>query len=116
MKNNEIKFVVKTLLDIYSENHYVNIVDKDFLGKVNDSDTLKDVIYLLQAKSYLSINITMGNTLSSITLNPSCISYFYDKKQETKALISNWTMNISIAIASAVFGAILARLSIILFP
>jgi len=54
-------------------------------------------------------------TLSYIVVKEPGLCYFDDRRQERRKAIAGWTMNIAIALLSALFGAILARLSMLWF-
>jgi len=52
----------------------------------------------------------------SIKVLPLGLAYFEIKAAKRREVLKNWSINLSVAAASAMFGALLARLSLLLWP
>ena len=93
----------------------------DFCQKncgVIDSDRVPSDINVdfLNAMGLIQLYNEAENRYYDLEITAEGKTYFYHKSEERAAAIRNWSMNILIAILSALFGAVLARLSMILFP
>lgn len=116
MKKREFEPIIKILLRYYDEKHCDLLFVSEIQDGARDSPYIQKVLLFLQAKKYISVSINVAGGFDSLKILPACITYFYDKSQARKSAIANWSMNIFIALASAIFGAVLARLSFVLFP
>jgi hypothetical protein len=80
--------------------------------------TVYENLRVMQSKGLINIgNPTIGPNLnlSYMAIMEVGLSYFDDRRQERKKAIAGWTLNIAIALLSALFGAVLARVSMLWF-
>lgn len=98
---------LKILCDLCRGNN--GVVDSDRVPSDIDVD-------FLYAMGLVHLFHEAENVYYDLEITPDGKTYFYRKYEERAATIRNWSMNILIAILSALFGAVLARLSMILFP
>lgn len=69
----------------------------------------------LKAKELIKF-VVRSNEIIGVERLQNCIVYFEDKHLKNIDTLKNWSMNILIAIISSVVGAVLARISMVLFP
>ena len=66
--------------------------------------------------SVKTADVPESDDIYVIEVLPLGLSYFETKAAKTRDALKNWSINLSIAAASALFGAVLARLSLLLWP
>ena len=98
---------LKILCDLCKGNN--GVIDSDRVPSDIDVD-------FLCAMGLVHLFHETENVYYDLEITPDGKTYFYRKSEERSAAIRNWSMNILIAILSALFGAVLARLSMVLFP
>ncbi len=100
---------IETNFEIYNSTN-------DLINKINNIPELRYKLAFLKAKGFVEYQTDMLGNVDNIHMLDPLITYFSDKRDKRIETIKNWSFNIFIAILSSVVGAILARISLILFP
>ena len=113
--------VLKHLITIRDERDII-YKPKDILYSIPHISASDFIDYLnsLEADHHINVQAASGceesNNIYTIQVCPSAISYFSNKRESKKQDWKRWRMNITVAIISALVGAALARISMLLWP
>ena len=85
-----------------------------FLDRINSDDVYRANFKCLNGQGCLGYT-KQGNKIIGAHLNAKGRSFLFDLKMKRKNAIMNWSLNVGIAAISAILGAVLARVSELLF-
>ncbi len=85
-----------------------------FLNRVNSDEVYRTNFKCLNGQGCLGYT-KQGNEIVDAHLNAKGRSFIFDLKMKRKSAIMNWSLNVGIAAISAILGAVLARVSELLF-
>ena len=77
------------------------------------------LLFTMEEEGLVSVNTAdfpESDNIYLIRVLPRGLSYFENKAVKKRETLKNWSINLSVAAASAMFGALLARLSLLLWP
>ncbi len=113
--------VLSHLLSIPTTVHNTIIKPNHILSSIPgiSEDDFYNYLLCLEYKGYVVLNCAdypESDDFYTINITPSGVSYFSDKAEARRQDWRRWRMNIGVAVVSALTGAILARISMLLWP